>query len=319
MENIHSQKVNYTTRCAPSKFYNFIKKVNLKDEHIKVLEDTPFKGFMHFPKFLVQRTFLNTILTRWDDEHNCFLLGGKRIFFKPQDIAIILGLSMNGEHIDLRRELSASEKELKKKYFANVLLKRELIEENIKNLLEESSEESISDFAKLFILYLFNTILFPIASETTPIFLLHYVNELENLHSYAWATAIWTFLVRSISESVRKKKKYVNGCVMVLEPWLHEHIILPSWLSTKMVYPRILRWVDSSYRQTGTHKKFLDNLICTQIIEDITPTNEESHLLPLTETSNSIKEIRQWLEPYLVKIEEKIVNIPHIMIILFIT
>ncbi|XP_058100051.1 uncharacterized protein LOC131244509 [Magnolia sinica] len=261
---------------------------------------------MHFPKFLVQRTFLNTILTRWDDEHNCFLLGGKRIFFKPQDIAIILGLSMNGEHIDLRRELSASEKELKKKYFANVLLKRELIEENIKNLLEESSEESISDFAKLFILYLFNTILFPIASETTPIFLLHYVNELENLHSYAWATAIWTFLVRSISESVRKKKKYVNGCVMVLEPWLHEHIILPSWLSTKMVYPRILRWVDSSYRQTGTHKKILDNLICTQIIEDITPTNEESHLLSLTETSNSIKEIRQWLEPCLVKIEEKI-------------
>ncbi|XP_058111745.1 uncharacterized protein LOC131255064 [Magnolia sinica] len=58
---------------------------------------------------------------------------------------------------------------------------------------------------------------------------------------------------------------------------------------------------------TGIGDRKLCEIDClSSIIEDITPTNEESHPLPLTETSNSIKEIRQWLEPCLVKIEEKI-------------
>ncbi|XP_058077404.1 uncharacterized protein LOC131225830 [Magnolia sinica] len=302
---MQSRNVNYTTRCAPSKFFDFMNEVKLKDEHIKAIADTPFKEFMRFPRLPVQRTFLNSILDRWDNASSCFILGGKRVFIKPQDIVVILGLSMRGEYIDLKKKLDDCDKQLKDKYFPNVLLSRNLMEENIKKLLEQSLEESLTDFTKLFILYIFNTILFPNASQTTPKFLLHYVNNLEKMHSYAWATAVYEFLVRSISEGAKKKKGYVNGCVMILEPWLREHIILQPGLTTKMVYPRLLRWVGNNYQQAGTHKKYINSLIHTQVTEDITLTNEEKILLP-PDKSNMVEEIRRYLEPVLLRIEEKI-------------
>ncbi|XP_058069772.1 uncharacterized protein LOC131218911 isoform X1 [Magnolia sinica] len=186
---------------------------------------------------------------------------------------------MNRESLDMKKKLDVCDENFKNKYFPNALILRNLIEENIKRWMEKTLDECLADFTKLFILYIFNTILFPTSNHATPKILLHYVNNLEKLNSYDWDTAVYEFLVKSISKCVEEKKSYVNGCVMILEPWLQEHIIYQLMLTTKMVYPRLLKWVEGSYQHADTHKKYIDNLIYTQVIEEIKPTYEERNLL----------------------------------------
>ncbi|RWR96276.1 putative LRR receptor-like serine/threonine-protein kinase isoform X1 [Cinnamomum micranthum f. kanehirae] len=105
------------------------------------------------------------------------------------------------------------------------------------------------------------------------------VDKLEKVNDYAWAIAVHEFLIESIRQSSRKNTGFINGCVMLLEPWFYEHVNRYAPIRIN-AYPRYMRWAKSSkYMQSKSIKAILDNLSYTEVIEEITPTQEEITLL----------------------------------------
>lgn len=137
----------------------------------------------------------------------------------------------------------------------------------------------IVDFKKLYMLYVCSTLLFPKSCRSFPFNIIFMVDKLEKVNDYAWAIAVHEFLIESIHQSSRKNTGFINGCVMLLEPWFYEHMNRYEPIRINS-YPRYIRWAKSSkYMQSKSFKAILDNLSYTEVIEEITPTQEEMTLL----------------------------------------
>ncbi|RWR97838.1 serine/threonine-protein phosphatase 7 long form [Cinnamomum micranthum f. kanehirae] len=290
-----NQKTNeiakFDTKCYPSRFMKFIEDLKLEDVHINAIGETPFKHFTEMPTNLkCQRTFLSMIITRWDNEKSAFQLGGKLLPILPQDVALIMGLNMNGERIQLgtrglREECEFLDKYLEKNYIETETLEKHLkvisekIASNNKKSLDKKMLDLIADFKKLYMLYVCNTLLFPKSCRSFPFNIIFIVDKLEKVNDYAWAIAVHEFLIKSIRQSSRKNTEFINGCVRLLEPWFYEHVNRYKPIRTNS-YPRYMRWAkNSKYMQSKSFKAILDNLSYTEVIEEITPTKEEMTLL----------------------------------------
>ncbi|RWR81942.1 protein MAINTENANCE OF MERISTEMS-like protein [Cinnamomum micranthum f. kanehirae] len=281
----------FDTKCCPSRFKKFIDDLKLEDVHVKAIGETPFRQFTEMPTNLkCQRTFLSMIITRWDNEKSAFHLGGKLLPVLPQDVALIMGLNMNGERIQLgtsglKEECEFVDKYLEKKYIGTETLEQHLkaisekIASNNKKTLDKKLLDLIADFKKLYMLYVCSTLLFPKSCRSFPFNIIFMVDKLEKVNDYAWAIAVHEFLIESIRQSSRKNTGFINGCVMLLEPWFYEHVNRYAPIRIN-AYPRYMRWAKSSkYMQSKSIKAILDNLSYTEVIEEITPTQEEITLL----------------------------------------
>ena len=224
-----NEVVKLDTKCCPSRFIKFIEELKLQDVHINAIGETPFKHFIEMPANLkCQRTFLSMIITRWDNEKSAFQLGGKLLPILPQDVALIMGLNMNGERIQLGKGVLTEECEFLEKYLEKNYIGTETLEKHLKVISKKMSSkkkksldkkrlDSIADFKKLYMLYVCSTILFPKSCRSFPFNIIFMVDKLEKVNDYAWAIVVHEFLIKSIRESSRKTTGFINGCVMLLE------------------------------------------------------------------------------------------------------
>ncbi|XP_075488219.1 uncharacterized protein LOC142527329 isoform X1 [Primulina tabacum] len=115
-------------------------------------------------------------------------------------------------------------------------------------LADKQEDIDVDDFVKLYIIFVFNCILFPTSNCTTPRFLLTYVDDLSKICNYAWGNAAYRFLNEEILKHVRdgeRRKKYFDGCVIGLKAWLYERIPSLGKPCALHIFPRFFRWVDS--------------------------------------------------------------------------
>lgn len=207
----------------------FIEDLKLEDVHINAIGETPFKQFVEMPANLkCQRTFVSTIISRWDNGKSAFQLGGKLLPILPQDVALIMGLNMNGERIQLGKRTETEGCEFVEKYVENNYIGMETLEKHLKVVSKKISSNKkkstdkkgldlIYDFKKLYMLYVCSTLLFPNSCRSFPFNIIFMVDKLEKVNDYAWAIAVHEFLIKSIRKSSMKKTGFINGCVMLLE------------------------------------------------------------------------------------------------------
>ena len=91
----------------------------------------------------------------------------------------------------------------------------DLIEKAAGNEELVPGRHDIEDFARIFILFLFNTVLFPNAHMYVPAYLVHYVDNLETIDEYAWGEAVHNFLVQSLIK-MEQGRRYIEGCTFGL-------------------------------------------------------------------------------------------------------
>ena len=82
--------------------------------------------------------------------------------------------------------------------------------------VDEEGKGSAKDIARLYVLLVFNCILFPLTHYQTPAYVIHYVDKLKRLKQYAWGHAAYSFLLQSISSHSEGTTKYVCGCTVGL-------------------------------------------------------------------------------------------------------
>ncbi|XP_038983250.1 uncharacterized protein LOC120111032 isoform X5 [Phoenix dactylifera] len=281
-------------RCYFSHFVHFTVTLvkSMSREQKERVTGTPFGHMLALPYIKQSRPVLDTLLSFWDDKKEGFWFGKVLVPFVGSDFALILGLSATGNEVQLHKE-GRVKSDLITRFFEGDHKKadRDAVKNKLQYLVGKSEKQDVEDFTKLWVLYLFVTILFPSIHYYILKALCSYLDDLDCLGSYSWGLAVFAFLrqqIPSLAESVRTRNitgkgstRYMNGCTVALVAWAVEHAnsLLGSHRPPFM-YPRLLRWSNAPFpRKVDAIAKVMKNLKRFQVIGKLEPREEELHLL----------------------------------------
>ena len=195
-------------------------KMGLK--HIEALKKTPFYIYFDMPKLNTSFIRIEAILRRFDVKKLSFIFGEDvEVPFVASEFSMVLGLQQVGQSVDVKLKMeSLTVARLFGGQFKNV--NRSNIAKKLEKFVNKESEEALGDFSRLYILLVFNCILFPTSNYWTPRFLLPYLDDLSRIGLYAWGEAAYSFIVDDMRSHCGGEtgedapKKYLDGCTVGL-------------------------------------------------------------------------------------------------------
>ena len=236
-------------------------KVHMTGRHWEIIRRTPFAALTEIEAVLQERTLLDSLLQRFDDRSNKFRIGASLVSFRPQDVALILGLRCVGDAVVFHKKKPRSAFEsrfLSKAYERN----KDSIKKTLEQVVRERGEEE--NFVKLLMVYLMGTILFPNTSCSVPVWIVDYVDDLPAMGRFAWAQATHKWIMEDVPQAAARVQArcagnktntgYVKGCSVALTTWFYELTGTGKKLHFGKT-PRILCYGENSYRKqvsTGT-------------------------------------------------------------------
>jgi len=137
--------------------------------------------------------------------------------FTAEEFGIVMGLQHVGQPVDLELKMGSDMVErLFEGKFHNV--SRSEIYTKLLEFADKHGEKDVDDFVRLYILLVFNCILFPMSNYSTPRFLLPYVDDLDGISMYAWGDAVYQFLLDELKNHLEgdSGKRYFDGCAIGL-------------------------------------------------------------------------------------------------------
>lgn len=188
---------------------------------------TPFGHLLELPYIKQSRPLLDALLSFWDDEGKGFMFGKTLVPFVGSDIALVLGLNATGDEVLFHRE-GTVESDILNHFFDGDHKKatRDLIKNKLVSLVGKSGLDDVVDFTKLWVVFLFVTILFPTAHYIIPKDLFLYIDDLDSIARYNWGYAVYSFIrqqIPGLAYSVRMRNMsgvgsagYMDGCTVAL-------------------------------------------------------------------------------------------------------
>ena len=175
----------------------------------------PFGHFMTAPKKKISAAMVESLARCYDPERRAFVLGSDvTVEFKPEEFSCVLGLkyAANAVHPKLVLESSTVNRLFGGK--ARNVNRRQIIS-NMSSIAGKRDRKG--DFARLYVLLVFNCLLFPDSNQGTPPFVVHYVDKLDGIWEYAWGDACYRFLEESIRRFREGKTEHtIQGCTFGL-------------------------------------------------------------------------------------------------------
>nr|CAD1823844.1 unnamed protein product [Ananas comosus var. bracteatus] len=150
-----------------------------------------------------------------------FEIGPQVIRFTAKEVAVLLGLPLSGQALDLTLNLGS---DIQNRFLEGQKVDRKNLEVVLKEMSNKQGEEDITDFVKLLILYFFYCILFTNTNNLCPKGLVGLVDDLPALSWYNWPEAVHRLIIDSLCSATAKLQAnskrvgYVLGCTLLLPP-----------------------------------------------------------------------------------------------------
>ncbi|XP_073138121.1 uncharacterized protein [Henckelia pumila] len=98
----------------------------------------------------------------------------------------------------------------------------------------------------MFILFIFNSVIFSTGNYITPAFIFSYIDELSTFFEFGWGDAAFRFSYRELDNQA--SKLYLDGCTAGLMAWFYERV--PSLTVSRGVHicPRLFRFEKSKIK-----------------------------------------------------------------------
>lgn len=173
--------------------------------------DTPFAHFFVIAKkMIIETTTVREILDSYEVDHNTFNIFGTKIPLFSDEAALILGLPSVGKSFRFER------KELKSKFLDKYLEKHRHDRHNLLLAAKDAIEEKDSvNAARLLLLFLFSTILFPGSGNKCPGVLWSIVDNFDDLWKYKWGDQVMQYMIDGLKDYHTAKKKKGNKCITI--------------------------------------------------------------------------------------------------------
>lgn len=213
---------NTSYRCNLSGVFKYVRKLELRECHKKVLKNTPFWKLF---EAIIEDRFTSTqcrkndklivkIIKAYDPTRQKFQLGGKYVDLTSSDICRTFGISSGRELLSLKY-ISQNELEMVKRRALDKRLTTPSIKCWLDKLLGKNKKEDIEDVARFLCLYICHALFFPHAT-TIPWVYLARIEDFKKAMSYDWCGAIADDLLTSIKKYHQEPMK-VTGCVVALQ------------------------------------------------------------------------------------------------------
>ena len=209
------------SRCSTQLFMTEMNKVLplITEAQRDAMMKTPFTQFLNCSLKYGSLAWMEAIVKCYDERKDGFVVGkGIVLKFPSVELSCVLGLRNVGVYVHTNLEAkSETVNRFFDEKFSNVKRTKiiEVLQKVAGNEEWQPGKRDAQDFARIFILWVFNTILFPNAHMYVPPYLLHLVDNLETIHDYAWGKAVHQFLVRSLMKRA-DGRRYVDGCTFGL-------------------------------------------------------------------------------------------------------
>ncbi|KAI4306046.1 hypothetical protein L6164_029358 [Bauhinia variegata] len=249
----------------------------LTPKQIELVEKAGFRYLRSIPAISLDNPLISALVERWRRETNTFHLNVGEMTVTLKDVALLLGLAIDGEPVIGITYTSCSsvcEKYLGKApesgYTSGGMVKLSWLKEFFSRCPEDASVEVIEQHTRAYLLYLVGSTIFSTTTgNKVPVMYLPLFEDFERCGQYAWGAAALAFLYRALGNASLKTQSTISGCLTLLQCWSYFHLNIgrPKLNQDPMHdrFPFVLRWKGKQSGPTANrdvvyYRKVLDSL-----------------------------------------------------------
>ncbi|TKY46810.1 Serine/threonine-protein phosphatase 7 long form-like [Spatholobus suberectus] len=249
----------------------------LTHKQMELVEKAGFGYLRSIPAISLDNPLISALVERWRRETNTFHLNVGEMTVTLKDVALLLGLAIDGEPvigITYTTCSSVCEKYLGRApesgYTSGGMVKLSWLKEFFSRCPEDAPIEVIEQHTRAYLLYLVGSTIFSTTTgNKVPVMYLPLFENFDRCGQYAWGAAALAFLYRALGNASLKTQSTISGCLTLLQCWSYFHLnIGRPKLNLDMMhdrFPFVLRWKGKQSGPTANrdvvfYRKALDSL-----------------------------------------------------------
>ncbi|KAL2322575.1 hypothetical protein Fmac_026954 [Flemingia macrophylla] len=249
----------------------------LTPKQVELVEQAGFGYLRSIPAISLDNPLISALVERWRRETNTFHLNVGEMTVTLKDVALLLGLAIDGEPvigITYTTCSSVCEKYLGRTpesgYTSGGMVKLSWLKEFFSRCPEDAPIEVIEQHTRAYILYLVGSTIFSTTTgNKVPVMYLPLFENFDRCGQYAWGAAALAFLYRALGNASLKTQSTISGCLTLLQCWSYFHLnIGRPKLNLELMhdrFPFVLRWKGKQSGPTANrdvvfYRKALDSL-----------------------------------------------------------
>lgn len=203
----------------------------LTAKQIELVEKAGFGYLRLIPAVSLDNPLISALVERWRRETNTFHLNVGEMTVTLKDVALLLGLAIDGEPvigITYTTCSSVCEKYLGRApesiYTSGGMVKLSWLKEFFSRCLEDAPIEVIEQHTRAYLLYLVGSTIFSTTTgNKVPVMYLQLFENFDHCGNYAWGAAALGFLYRALGNASLRSQSTISGCLTLLQV-IHMHI-----------------------------------------------------------------------------------------------
>ncbi|BAT88978.1 Protein MAIN-LIKE 2 [Vigna angularis] len=249
----------------------------LTHKQVEMVEKAGFGYLRSIPAISLDNPLISALVERWRRETNTFHLNVGEMTVTLKDVALLLGLAIDGEPvigITYTACSSVCEKYLGRSpesgYTSGGMVKLSWLKEFFSRCPEDAPIEVIEQHTRAYLLYLVGSTIFSTTTgNKVPVMYLPLFENFARCGQYAWGAAALAFLYRALGNASLKTQSTISGCLTLLQCWSYFHLnIGRPKLNLELMhdrFPFVLRWKGKQSGPTANrdvvfYRKALDSL-----------------------------------------------------------
>ncbi|XP_057429385.1 protein MAIN-LIKE 2-like isoform X3 [Lotus japonicus] len=268
----------------------------LTPKQIELVERAGFGYLRSIPAISLDNPLISALVERWRRETNTFHLNVGEMTVTLKDVALLLGLAIDGEPvigITYTACSSVCERYLGRTpesgYTSGGMVKLSWLKEFFSRCPEDAPFEVIEQHTRAYLLYLVGSTIFSTTTgNKVPVMYLPLFENFDRCGQYAWGAATLGFLYRALGNASLKTQSTISGCLTLLQCWSYFHLnIGRPKLNLDMIhdrFPFVVRWKGKQSGPTANrdvvfYRKALDSLKPCEV-EWLPYRNMDSMVIP---------------------------------------
>ncbi|EXC35031.1 hypothetical protein L484_017732 [Morus notabilis] len=268
----------------------------LTRKQVELVEKAGFGYLRLIPAISLDNPLISALVERWRRETNTFHLNVGEMTVTLKDVALLLGLAIDGEpvigttyttcHIVCEKYLG---KAPESGYTSGGMVKLSWLKEFFSWCPEDAPLEVVERHTRAYLLYLVGSTIFSTTTgNKVPVMYLPLFENFDRCGKYAWGAAALAFLYRALGNASLRSQSTISGCLTLLQCWSHFHLNIGrpklNHDLTHECFPFVLRWKGKQSGPTANrdvvfYRKALDSLKPCDV-EWLPYRNMDSTLIP---------------------------------------
>lgn len=194
----------------------------LTPKQIKLVEKAGFGYLRLLPAMSLDNALIAALVERWRRETNTFHLSVGELTITLEDVALLLGLAIDGEPVigPISAPSAACEKLLGRvpDDLNGGMVKLTWLKEFFSECPEDALLEETERCTRAYLLYLVGSTIFSTTTgNKVPVMYLSLLENFEEAGKFAWGAGALAFLYRSLGNASLKSQSTVSGCLTLVQ------------------------------------------------------------------------------------------------------